>query len=500
MSMLTNKDRRPDAAGSRSEDLAPQAPVLGGRPRAGWVRTRRLVALVLVLSDVLLAGAAWQLASALQDMWGRGPISEVAAFSVVANIAVWVGLRTLLGLYPGYGLSAAEELRRQTYAVGAALSATTVFAIALHAGNMLSRLLTFAGFAGLALLAPPLRHFVKHGMRRLGIWGVPVAILGDGGTGSRVIRALQKEWSLGFVPTVVFDDRGAQDTFEGVPYGGTLTEAEMVVREYGLDTAVVAVPGAHGQRLAEITDWAGTRFGRVIVIPNLGGVTNSAVVARDLAGIFGVEIKQNLLNPWARRTKRTLDLLGVIIGGLLVGPLLLAIAALVKLDSPGPAIYGQRRLGAGDRSFRCLKFRTMSLDAEHALDEYLQSDPDLRTEWDRARKLRCDPRVTRVGRFLRATSLDELPQLWNVLRGEMSLVGPRPIVEAEVPRYAEAYELYRRVTPGISGFWQVNGRSDTSYEERVALDTYYVRNWSVWLDLVILGRTVESLLLRRGAR
>jgi lipopolysaccharide/colanic/teichoic acid biosynthesis glycosyltransferase len=142
----------------------------------------------------------------------------------------------------------------------------------------------------------------------------------------------------------------------------------------------------------------------------------------------------------------------------------------------------------------------MCLDAERALDELLQSDPDLRTEWDRDRKLRCDPRVTRVGRFLRATSLDELPQLWNVLRGEMSLVGPRPIVEAEVPRYGEAYELYRRVTPGISGFWQVNGRSDTSYEERVALDTYYVRNWSVWLDLVILARTVESLVLRRGAR
>jgi Undecaprenyl-phosphate galactose phosphotransferase WbaP len=500
MSIVVNKDKRPDATGSRSRDLAPQAPMLAGRPRRGWIGSRRLVALVLLLSDVLLAAVVWQAASVLQDMWGRGPLTEVAAFSVVANVAVWVGLRTLLGLYPGYGLSAAEELRRQTYAVGAALGATTVFAIALHVGDLLSRLLTFAGFAGLALLAPFLRHFVKHGMRRLGIWGVPVAILGGDETGSRVIRALQKEWTLGFVPAVVFDDRRIPSTLDGVPYGGALVEAETVVQKYGMDTAVVAVPGAHGRRLAEITDWAGTHFRRVIVIPDLGGVTNSAVVARDLAGIFGVEIKQNLLNPWARRTKRTLDLLVAIAGGVLISPLLLAIVALIKLDTPGPAIYGQQRLGGNESAFRCLKFRTMCLDAERTLDEHLQSDPDLRTEWERVRKLRRDPRITRLGRFLRATSLDELPQLWNVLRGEMSLVGPRPIVEAEVPRYGEAYELYRRVTPGISGFWQVNGRSDTSYEERVALDTYYVRNWSVWLDLVILGRTVESLLLRRGAR
>jgi lipopolysaccharide/colanic/teichoic acid biosynthesis glycosyltransferase len=142
----------------------------------------------------------------------------------------------------------------------------------------------------------------------------------------------------------------------------------------------------------------------------------------------------------------------------------------------------------------------MCLDAEKALDGHLHNDPHLRAEWERNQKLNKDPRVTRVGRFLRATSLDELPQLWNVLRGEMSLAGPRPIVEAEISRYGEFYSLYRQVIPGISGLWQVSGRSDTGYAERVALDAYYVRNWSVWLDLVILGRTIESVLLRRGAR
>jgi lipopolysaccharide/colanic/teichoic acid biosynthesis glycosyltransferase len=141
----------------------------------------------------------------------------------------------------------------------------------------------------------------------------------------------------------------------------------------------------------------------------------------------------------------------------------------------------------------------MHVDAERLLDKDLQDNPFLRAEWEQNQKLRDDPRVTRVGHFLRQTSLDELPQLWNVLRGEMSLTGPRPIVDAEVPKYGQVYKLYKRIKPGMSGLWQVSGRSDTSYAERVEIDSYYVRNWSVWLDLVILARTAKIVLLSRGA-
>ncbi len=287
---------------------------------------------------------------------------------------------------------------------------------------------------------------------------------------------------------------------EGVPYGRTLTDAMTMAQEYGLDTAILAMPHTRHEHLAKLMNLASTSFRYVIVMPDLDGMPSfSAVIARDFAGNFGVEIKYNLLFPWARRTKRLLDVLLTVVGGLLIGPLLLALAILIKLDSSGPTFYGHRRLGADGEHFRCWKFRTMHTNAEQLLDEFLQSNPDLRAEWEQNFKLRDDPRVTRVGRFLRKTSLDELPQLWNVLRGEMSLVGPRPIVDAEIPKYGTVYEMYRRIRPGISGLWQVSGRSDTDYGERVQLDSYYVNNWSVWLDVVILVRTVRSVLLGRGA-
>ena len=212
-----------------------------------------------------------------------------------------------------------------------------------------------------------------------------------------------------------------------------------------------------------------------------------------------MEIKHNLLDPWARAIKYVLDLSATVVGGLLISPLLIAITIAIKLDSPGPAFYAHRRVGIGGNHFRCWKFRTMHTNAEQLLNRFLQGKPDLQAEWEQNFKLRNDPRVTRVGRFLRKTSLDELPQLWNVLRGEMSLIGPRPIVEAEISRYGTVYEMYQRIKPGISGFWQVSGRSDTSYAERVKLDAYYVHNWSVWLDLVILVRTVGCVILGRGA-
>jgi Undecaprenyl-phosphate galactose phosphotransferase WbaP len=169
------------------------------------------------------------------------------------------------------------------------------------------------------------------------------------------------------------------------------------------------------------------------------------------------------------------------------------------LGSSGRVFYGQPRIGRHGVGFVAWKFRSMVTDADARLEQYLIAHPELRTEWERDHKLRDDPRITWIGRFLRRTSLDELPQLWNILRGEMSLVGPRPIVQAEVVKYGDHIALYHKVRPGLSGLWQVSGRNNTTYDERVRLDCYYVRNWSVWLDLVILSRTVRVVALGEGA-
>ncbi len=180
-------------------------------------------------------------------------------------------------------------------------------------------------------------------------------------------------------------------------------------------------------------------------------------------------------------------------------PLLIGLAIATWLGDPGPIFFGHLRLGKNGRSFRCLKFRTMVKDAEERLLRHLESDPAAREEWERDRKLANDPRITGIGRFMRKSSLDELPQLWNVLRGEMSLIGPRPIVQAEVPRYGRYIADYMMARPGISGLWQISGRNDVSYRRRVALDVAFARSQSVKLYLRILVLTIPAVLLQRGS-
>jgi len=180
-------------------------------------------------------------------------------------------------------------------------------------------------------------------------------------------------------------------------------------------------------------------------------------------------------------------------------PVFLMVAIAIKLNSRGNVVFGHRRYGKDGKAFQALKFRTMVTDADRILKTYLERHPELMQEWQRDHKLKGDPRITGVGRWLRRYSLDELPQLVNILLGQMSLVGPRPIVKSEIDRYADSYDLYTRVPPGLTGLWQVSGRNNTTYDQRVAFDEYYIRNWSIWMDLYILARTFQAVLFAHGA-
>jgi exopolysaccharide production protein ExoY len=237
------------------------------------------------------------------------------------------------------------------------------------------------------------------------------------------------------------------------------------------------------------------------------GMMHTATAGRDWQRLHAAAIDHQPLGrtlanlglvPAERTSKRLLDVLGASALIVLLSPLLLAITVLAWCEG-GKAFFGHRRIGADGEEFHCWKFRTMVANADQVLARLLASDPVARAEWDRDFKLKNDPRVTRIGKLLRTTSLDELPQLFNVLAGEMSLVGPRPIVAAEVKRYGAAFHDYVRCRPGITGVWQISGRNDIDYGERVRLDQGYARHWSLFGDCLVLLRTPRAVLQRSGA-
>ncbi|MFQ5572094.1 MAG: exopolysaccharide biosynthesis polyprenyl glycosylphosphotransferase, partial [Rhodothermales bacterium] len=281
----------------------------------------------------------------------------------------------------------------------------------------------------------------------------------------------------------------------GVPVRGTThqctPEAPM---------AILAIPDIDRAQLPALLEGPLSHYKQIVLIPDLAEVPTLWVRSRDIAGVLGLEITSNLLDPLARFLKRLMDLVLVLMTLPLWGPFCLIIALAIRLEDRNASLYFQERIGKNGIPFKTMKFRTMMPDAERVLKEKLDSDPALRAEWKANFKLRKDPRITRVGTVLRKTSLDELPQLINVLRGEMSLVGPRPLPDYHQQRLStRTQQLRTRLRPGLTGLWQISGRSDIGNEGFERWDAYYVRNWSVWLDLVILFRTLRTVIKRSGA-
>lgn len=292
--------------------------------------------------------------------------------------------------------------------------------------------------------------------------------------------------------------RGAFAEVEGVPVVGDLSLAPMLAGRLGIKYAVLAMPGVPSDKLVRITERAGGVFTHMLIIPDLFGLASLGVPARDVGGILGLEVRQQLLLRGPRAGKRAFDLTLTILGGLCILPLCALIGFAIVLDSRGGPFYGQSRLGQNGGRFNALKFRTMHGDGEERLKALLASDPKLHDEYTIFHKLKNDPRVTRVGKFLRKYSLDELPQLWNVVRGDMSLVGPRPYLEREIADMNAQEGIILRAPPGVTGLWQVSDRNAIDFHGRVRMDVYYVRNWSPWLDLYILARTFGAVLRGTG--
>jgi Undecaprenyl-phosphate galactose phosphotransferase WbaP len=358
------------------------------------------------------------------------------------------------------------------------------------------------------IVFPLFRLLGKRILYAIGLWKDKVIIIGAGTAGVETAKGLNADKHLGYDVIGFLDDDeeiGKQVRVNGAIYKifGKVRHFKKFIRHLDVSTVIIAIPSLSVERLSELTNNVQKHTKSVLLVPDIKGIalTNTELYHLFVQQLFLLKINNNLKSPYNRFIKRTFDL----VLPLLFLPVLLLLVGtlglLIKLDSPGPVFYRHTRIGRNGRPFSIYKFRSMYRDSRARLTRILETDPSARQEWSVSFKLKNDPRITRMGRILRKTSLDELPQIFNVLQGEMSLVGPRPVLQEELTQYykKEFADYYHLVRPGITGLWQVNGRNDLDYDVRVRLDAWYVLNWSAWLDIVILLKTFRVVLNKEGA-
>jgi Undecaprenyl-phosphate galactose phosphotransferase WbaP len=496
------------AVGTAPSALAQAArvpiPALGadGTPGAAEV-ARQLghslrTAAPLLAADVVALAACGLAAEGLTRLLWPGAASAAAASpaatatAAFALLAVVVG-HWLTGLYAEVWIHPSLELRQST-------QVTTVALLAAALAGAWARpvaLWCVLAWPLAVVLLPRCRVAARHCCAGRTWWGFPTLVIGRGNQAEAVARMLMRARQSGLRPALLSDPEG-EARASIIPVVNDVMDLRSLVRAKGIRHAVLCLTDLPGASLGQVLDQYAAFAPHLLVVcenpplPTLWG-------AQRVCGLGGVEVRNGLLLVSYRAFKRATDVLmatAALTAGL---PLLLAIAAMVKLSSTGPVLFGHTRIGRYGRRFTAWKFRTMRPGAGTLLRQHFEQFPAAREEWERDQKLRDDPRVTRVGRVLRRLSLDELPQMWNVLVGQMSVVGPRPIVDDEVVKYGDAFELYAGVRPGITGLWQVSGRTDVGYGMRVRLDEFYVRHWSPWLDAYLLVRTVVALVRHRGA-
>jgi Undecaprenyl-phosphate galactose phosphotransferase WbaP len=456
----------------------------------------------LLITDILtLAISRW----AGYLVWTRfnPQVSEGNLFQFWPSLFLYVLVYAIQGLYSAAGLGPVVELRRavqSTAFVGLMLASASFFS--KDAADYSRGILVLSSIL-MAILVPWARGLVRDQFAVCSWWGVPVLILGAGKTAQTIVEKLRAHPEIGLkVAGCLADDRPVQSDCRGVPVLGPLDLAADIARSTRIRHALVAMPGLERKQLVGLTERLAQHYRHMILIPNLFGLASLWVTGRDLGGVLGLEVHQSLLVPVNWWIKRGIDLTMTLLVGICSLPVLALAAVWIWIVSPEASpFYCQTREGEGRRKIKVWKLRTMFPKADELLRKYLAGNPAARQEWETHLKLRNDPRILPVvGTLLRRTSLDELPQLLNIIKGEMTLVGPRPFPRYHLDHFDERFREFRaKVTPGLTGLWQVSARSDGDLEVQESLDTFYIRNWSLWLDLYILARTVRAVLLSKGA-
>lgn len=466
-----------------------------------WGLLLRAVDAILTL--IAFAGAYW-LRYGLQ--WFRAvdpayqvPIWVYTPFAVLLVVVLQVTFR-LSGVYPYKpGRSVIEDGYKAATASTIGVVALMVLSMAFNplSYSRLIYLYTAILVTLLVTLSRGIIGLLRTHLRRYGIGVQRVLLVGAGDVGRMVMRTVAARPDYGLQIVGFLDDNPSKGSTDIGPFRalGPVDNVTQTLEQVQVDRVIVCLPWqSHRtmQRLLHQCELAGVN---AQVVPDFFQMTRDHMQVEDLNGIPLISKRDIVITGWNLVVKRTFDLVLSVLFGVLISPLLLAVVLGIKLDSPGPIFYSQERVGRNGKSFRCYKFRSMVVNA----DTMVQSLAERNEATGPLFKLRDDPRITRFGRFLRRYSIDELPQLWNVVRGEMSIVGPRPNLPEEVAQYQEWHRKRLLVSPGITGLWQVSGRSDLTFDEMVLLDIYYVENWNILLDINILLRSFPAVIRARGA-
>ncbi len=370
------------------------------------------------------------------------------------------------------------------------LIATAIIMIILYItrGFIVSRLIILLVCLLNFILLPLHRFVIKKILLKLQFWSKNLLVISAKETYQKLIDHLQRHTTLGYQPTAFIEAHQISSS-----------NIDLVLRKEKIDSIIISGSDLKQTELLKIYEQAEGKIEDFFVIPELSQLQTVGIDVEQWESLLVMKFRYNLLRRESQIVKRIIDLTLASLLLIIAMPFFLLIAILIKVSSQEPVLFIQNRLGKNKKVFSCYKFRTMYLDADKRLDKILFSSPELKMEWQKHMKISNDPRVTPIGKFLRRTSLDELPQLWNVIKNEMSLVGPRPYLIKEVEESQKAMDIICRVKPGLTGLWQVSGRSDLSFEERMRLDEHYVKNWTIWMDLVILIKTIKAVIKAQGA-
>jgi Undecaprenyl-phosphate galactose phosphotransferase WbaP len=426
-----------------------------------------------------------------------------AHYSMAVVLHLWPILVMVVGMnlagrvylgnifYPGLPMNPMEELRRQTLSTISSFVFFTAFLTFTRTNEAYSRVALLLALVLSLIFMPLFRLILRHVMWRLNLGRIPVIVMGASDFVQKIIKKVQSD------PYTILKIEG---TVTNAPIEGIKNYTSESVMSFAKEKKVYLIYcPSETYPLGDLRNFI-LSFHRVLIVEGENTFPVLRTYAANFYSYFAFESGNCLRRKGALIEKRVLEVfLSLVAIAVAIVPMIL-LAIIVKCTSRGPVFYVANRLGKHGKPIRVFKCRTMYPDADARLKQILAENPAYREEWERNFKLAKDPRITPIGRLLRKTSLDELPQLINVLRGEMALIGPRPIIQDEVKYYGEDYEAFASVKPGLTGLWQVSGRSDVDYETRVAIDIYYVSNWSLWLDYYIFFATIREVFICRGAK